>query len=69
MIKVGDKVSWTEDWSSTENDVIHLARKIADDDNIVIVCSCDWIPQDYLIKHDNEKAITCEDCLEQLANM
>lgn len=69
MIKVGDKVSWTEDWFSNDNDIIHLAREVADDDNIVIVCSCDRIPQDCLKKHDNEKVITCKDCLERLANM
>ena len=69
MIKVGDKVSWTKEWFINGSDVIHLVRKSADDDHIVIVCSCDHFPPEYLQKHDNEKAITCEHCLDGLANM
>ena len=67
-IKPGDKATLNSNWVSTDNDAIHLVKKVYEDDKeVVITCSCDTIPFDCIEKADNEQAITCSECLHYLS--
>ena len=67
-IKPGDKVTLNSNWTSKNNDTVHLVKKVYEDDkDVVITCSCDTIPLNCIEKVDNEQAITCSKCLHYLS--